>query len=453
MADVASLLRFFGEVTSYVKDFWETNASWPEATLQNKCVSLDAQIRALPSLGLRDSNKLLKVIIDEQTPFKPEQKVMLSKAIDAASQNCQSARFKSCRAQQYNEGLLNYFTEEDWTKLPKLSRKLQIKQVARRMNAWGMGCASERLQGQASILLCVYGTKFERPSVQQLKSMKEDFREQLKSYDQGHRFPFGHRGVFPRDPAELPDEIRKHACGDVMPVAPPADVAAKCANIAIKYRKMSWLRNSAKANKEQAIKDRWIEGVTAIANICSTLEKKGAPMVLWDSSAQCMRYLHCEEGIHDQFIIDNARKMGSEGDMNVDEHVLQEALAIGKNEGLTDKFPIGATGVGIDFAKASVPLKVENPETEVPQQIAATLVRSRRLKVKGVKKDGTLDKRCKLKTLVRAAATFDQLASQAPSTGKGVVVVSTAEAEAAKKNAVGTGAPSVYRKRMQRRRG
>ena len=111
---------------------------------------------------------------------------------------------------------------------------------------------------------------------------------------------------------------------------------------------------------------------------------------------------------------------------------LENAVATGKKEGLTDKIPIAATGVGIDFAKASIPLKVENPETEVPQleikvvKKDGTLVKSRRLEIKVVKKDGTLDKRCKLNTL---RVESDQVASQAPSSGKVVVLVSKAGPE------------------------
>ena len=118
--------------------------------------------------------------------------------------------------------------------------------------------------------------------------------------------------------------------------------------------------------------------------------------------------------------------------MRIAKKHLENAVATGKKEGLTDKIPIAATGVGIDFAKASIPLKVENPETEVPQleikvvKKDGTLVKSRRLEIKVVKKDGTLDKRCKLNTL---HVKSDQVASQAPSSGKVVVLISKAGLE------------------------
>ena len=124
--------------------------------------------------------------------------------------------------------------------------------------------------------------------------------------------------------------------------------------------------------------------------------------------------------------------------MNAPEHVVHEALRGEKKQGL-------------EFLKTSIPPKeanpetevpqpVENPETEVPQPVAATRVKSRRqvvlvskarpesrrLKVKGIKKDGTPDKRCKLNTL---QVKSDQVASQAPSSGQVVVVVRKAGLE------------------------
>ena len=113
--------------------------------------------------------------------------------------------------------------------------------------------------------------------------------------------------------------------------------------------------------------------------------------------------------------------------MNAPEHVVHEALR-------------GERKQGLEFLKASIPPKVENPETEVPQPVAATRVKSRRrvvlvskarpesrrLKVKGIKKDGTPDKRCKLNTL---QVKSDQVASQAPSSGQVVVVVRKAGLE------------------------
>ena len=72
-------------------------------------------------------------------------------------------------------------------------------------------------------------------------------------------------------------------------------------------------------------------------NINTACEAKGAPCVLWDPVKKCKVYIHGEEGIDDEFI--TLRKLVVQGDVDLPQETLLNALNIGEKEGFTAEIP------------------------------------------------------------------------------------------------------------------
>ena len=68
-------------------------------------------------------------------------------------------------------------------------------------------------------------------------------------------------------------------------------------------------------------------GIMVATNICKACEKKGPPFAMWDAAGGCMRYLHGEEGVDDEFV--TVRKMLVKGEMDVPDEILSKALVAG----------------------------------------------------------------------------------------------------------------------------
>jgi hypothetical protein len=65
-------------------------------------------------------------------------------------------------------------------------------------------------------------------------------------------------------------------------------------------------------------------------------------MAMWDPVGQCLRYLHGEEGIDDEFV--TLRKLVVEGELELPEDALNSALHAGEQEGLSSTVPPSAYG-------------------------------------------------------------------------------------------------------------
>ena len=68
-------------------------------------------------------------------------------------------------------------------------------------------------------------------------------------------------------------------------------------------------------------------GIMVATNICKACEKKGPPFAMWDAAGGCMRYLHGEEGVDDEFV--TVRKMLVKGEVDLSNEILSKALVAG----------------------------------------------------------------------------------------------------------------------------
>ena len=82
-------------------------------------------------------------------------------------------------------------------------------------------------------------------------------------------------------------------------------------------------------NKEFAIQ--------VATNYAEACEKQGPPFVMWDPCRKCMCYLHGEEGIEDEFV--TMRKMLLEGEVDMPQEMLLNALQHGEGVGLSADIP------------------------------------------------------------------------------------------------------------------
>ena len=98
-------------------------------------------------------------------------------------------------------------------------------------------------------------------------------------------------------------------------------------------------------------------GMQVATNIATCFERRGPPFVMYDGVGKCMRYLHGEEGVDDEFC--TAKKLVLSGELDIPEEIIQKALEQGRSEGLTDEIPLGASRLPIASAGAADGIEVD----------------------------------------------------------------------------------------------
>ena len=95
------------------------------------------------------------------------------------------------------------------------------------------------------------------------------------------------------------------------------------------------------AEKEGGLMNRDF-GIKVATSICSKCELKGPPALLWDPTAQCIKYLHCEVGKNEAQT--RMRQSILSADIEMEAASIEAALKMGDAEGLQTAIPAGELG-------------------------------------------------------------------------------------------------------------
>ena len=219
---VEGITTYFANLDSYVKEQRRIGVISDDVlSSQVNCVT--TMISNLKAFELGDATRL-QILFD--VPFLGAvHKSALASAIDRRLSSNTSKPRSNSRKTQSCDGFLNYMFQSSWDTIASGSMAIQVDTVSRLANLYGITCPKETLTGLMALIRAVHSHRAKKlpglPSPKVLKDYKCDIYNAIKGYDVSSPYPFEHMLNYPRDPHDLPDQMKLHAFGDTTPVASP----------------------------------------------------------------------------------------------------------------------------------------------------------------------------------------------------------------------------------------